>query len=128
MAEKRDRVEATLGLAVAAVAGFSICALDNFAFGGEVSPIVIVGLMFLATAGLACLAPKRRLLTTAAVCIWLPLAHLVKHLAGLADTLQPNTYKSIAMLAGFTLVVSLAGMGLGAAIRSGMSGRLTQRS
>jgi hypothetical protein len=125
MAEKPNSLAATLPVALALVAGLFICAVDNFAFAGEVSPIVIVGLIFLAAAGMACLAPRRRLLTTLAVWIWLPLAHVVKHLAKLPDTLQPNTYASIAMLAGFTLIVSLVGMVAGAGIRRSLSPTLT---
>jgi hypothetical protein len=114
MAEKPNSLAATLPVALALVAGLFICAVDNFAFAGEVSPIVIVGLIFLAAAGMACLAPRRRLLTTLAVWIWLPLAHVVKHLAKLPD-----------MLAGFTLIVSLVGMVAGAGIRRSLSPTLT---
>jgi hypothetical protein len=42
--------------------------------------------------------------------ICIPLAHLIKHILGLPDTLHPNTYASILMLAVFTLVVSTFGL------------------
>jgi len=37
------------------------------------------------------------------------IAHLVKHILGLPDTLHPNTYTSIMMLATFTLVILAIG-------------------
>jgi hypothetical protein len=52
---------------------------------------------------------------TAWACV--PLAHVVKHVLGLPDTLQPNTYKSILMLAAFTFVVAALGTGGGLLIR-----------
>jgi len=45
---------------------------------------------------------------------WVPAAHLAKHVLGLPDTLHPNTYRSIAMLTAFCLVVSLVAAYLGA--------------
>jgi len=45
------------------------------------------------------------------------LAHLVKHVLGLPDTLHPNTYTSILYLAAFTLVVATVGTGSGVLLR-----------
>ena len=103
----------SLRLAYGLVAGAAIAAVDNFAFGGEVSPIVIVLLLLVATGLAGALWGMRACIATLAVWAWVPGAHVVKHLLGLPDTLQPNTYKSILLLAIFTLVVSAIGTGCG---------------
>lgn len=102
---------ALLGLAVAF--GVAIAAVDNFALEGEVSPIVVVGMLFAATAIVGVLSPQRAWLAALAVWVWLPLAHLVKHVLGIRDTLRPNTYASIAALGVFAVIVALIGMACG---------------
>jgi hypothetical protein len=104
-------------LGVAAVAGCAISAVENFAFQGEISPIVIVALLLLASGSLGLAVGMRRWWCAVAVWFWIPAAHVVKHILGLADTLHPNTYASIAALAAFTLVVCGIGLCAGAAIR-----------
>ena len=91
-------------------AGLVIVFVDNVAFQGEVSPIVIVGLLLLVSAGAGFLWGWRG--TSAAAAAWLcvPCAHLLKHVLGWPDTIHPNTYTSILLLAGFTLVVSALGL------------------
>ena len=102
---------------VGVVAGAAIAAVDNFAFGGEVSPILIV-VMLLAATGIAGLVWDRRgWVAAAAAWICVPLAHLIKHVLGLPDTVQPNTYTSILMLAAFTLAVATIGTGCGILLR-----------
>jgi hypothetical protein len=105
-------------LLVGLIAGAVIVFIDNFAFQGEVSPIVIVILLLAAT--FAAGAAWKWHGWIAAVATWLcvPLVHLVKHLLGLPDTLQPNTYPSILMLAAFTLVISALGLFCGTLVHS----------
>jgi len=93
--------------------GMAIAAVDNFAFGGEVSPIVIVILLIAATATFGGIWGRTG--WTAAVATWfcVPFAHMVKHVLGLPDSLHPNTYTSILMLAAFTFVVTAIGTGAG---------------
>lgn len=55
----------------------------------------------------------------------MPLAHVVKHLLGLPDTLHPNTYASITMLGAFSLIVALIGMACGGLVRRLLAGRAT---
>ena len=100
-------------LAIGLGTGLAIAAVDSFAFGGEVSPIVIVILLVATTAAFGGIWGRGG--WTAAVATWLcvPLAHVVKHVLGLPDTLHPNTYTSILMLAAFTLVVTTIGTGAG---------------
>ncbi len=100
-------------VALAALCGAFVALVDNVAFGGEVSPIVIVALTFVATALLGTLDAHRRWLRLLAVWIWLPAAHLVKHVFHLPDTLHPNTYASIAMLGAFSLIIAIVGTGFG---------------
>jgi hypothetical protein len=101
------------------VAGVAIAAVDNFAFDGEVSPIVIVGLLLAVTAGAGWIWGWRGWLASACAWACVPQAHVVKHLAGLPDTLQPNTYTSILMLAAFTFAVAAIGTGFGVLLRRG---------
>jgi hypothetical protein len=121
MNEVNVRTGSSSSVLIALVAGILIAAVDNFAFGGEVSPIVIVLLLAMAAATLAFFFAKC-LLTTLAVWMWVPAAHVFKHAAGLPDTIHPNTYTSIAMLGAFTLVVTLIGTAIGIALRRSITG------
>lgn len=106
-------VQVGVGLA----AGAAIAAVDNFAFEGEVSPIVIVALLLAATATAGFLWGRHGWGAALAAWAWVPLAHVVKHVLGLPDTLHPNTWASILMLAAFTLVVAAVGTGCGVLLR-----------
>jgi hypothetical protein len=103
-------------------AGLAIAYVDNVAFNGEVSPIVIVGMLLavgaIATGGWG----RSGWLTAATAWLCVPGVHLVKHLLALPDTMQPNTYTSILMLAAFTLVVTTLGSGAGLLIHRGTAG------
>ena len=98
---------------VGLAAGAAIVFVDNFAFGGEVSPIVIVVLLLVATSTATGLWGRHGWITAAMTWVCVPLAHLVKHVCGWPDTLHPNTYASIALLAAFTVVVAAVGTGSG---------------
>ena len=98
-------------------AGAAIATVDSFAFEGEVSPIVIVAMLLAAAATAGVVWGRRGWVTAAAAWAWVPLAHLIKHVLGLPDTLQPDTYASILMLAAFTLAVALVGTGCGVLLR-----------
>ncbi len=104
-------------IACGLIIGVAISAVDNFAFHGEVSPIVIVGLLFVATSTAGILWGWRGSYSAVGTWLCLPAAHLMKHALGLPDTLQPNTYTSIVLLALFTLAVASIGFVLGASIR-----------
>ena len=110
-----SRWPARLGLGLAA--GAALVLVDNFAFEGEVSPIVIVALLLAATATAGALWGRRGWIAAAAAWACVPLAHLVKHVLGMPDTLHPNTYTSILLLAAFTLLIALAGAGCGVLLR-----------
>ncbi len=110
-----NKLPVRLGAGLAA--GAAIAYVDNFAFEGEVSPIVIVAMLLVATAIAGAIWGKRGWVAAAAAWACVPLAHLIKHVLGLPDTLQPNTYKSILLLAAFTLVVATIGAGCGVLIR-----------
>jgi len=98
-------------------AGVAIAAVDNFAFEGEVSPIVIVGMLFTVTAIAGWIWGWRGGLGSVVAWVCVPLPHVVKHLLGLPDTLQPNTYTSILMLAAFTFAIAAFGTGGGVLLR-----------
>lgn len=104
-------------------AGIAIASVDNFAFGGEVSPIVIVALLIATTATFGGIWGRGGWTTALSAWMCVPLAHFVKHALGLPDTLHPNTYTSILMLAAFTFVVAALGTGVGMLIhKRGRSG------
>ncbi|MEO8034863.1 MAG: hypothetical protein ABI837_10570 [Acidobacteriota bacterium] len=94
-------------------AGAAIAAVDNFAFDGEVSPILVVLLLVAATAAVGALWGSRAWIAAAAAWVWLPAAHVIKRIFHLPDTLHPNTNASLVMLASFTLAVTALGFGCG---------------
>ncbi len=99
------------------VAGAAIVSVDNWAFKGEVSPIVIVALLLAASAVSGAVWGRSGWIAAAVLWACVPLAHVVKHVLGLPDTLHPNTYTSILFLAMFTLVVSTVGVVSGVLFR-----------
>jgi len=115
----------SLRLAIGLIVGASIASVDNFAFGGEASPIVIVGMLFLFAALSGLIWRARAALPLAIAWICLPMAHVLKHLLHLPDTLHPNTYASILKLGAFTLLVAAIGLGLGIASRRLFAGHRT---
>lgn len=121
-----NKLPVRLGIGLAA--GAAITYVDNFAFEGEVSPIVIVAMLFAATAMAGAIWGQRGWIAVAAAWACVPLAHVIKHVLGLPDTLQPNTYKSILMLAAFTLVVATIGTGCGVLIRKLIPGAVNADS
>jgi len=102
---------ARLGFGLAA--GAAIAFVDNAAFGGEVSSIVIVVMLLAATTATAALWGSHGWIAATATWMCLPLAHLVKHVAGLPDTLHPSAYASILLHAAFTFVIAAFGTGIG---------------
>jgi hypothetical protein len=100
-------------LASGLVAGATIVWVDNVAFEGEVSPIVIVAMLLAVTATAGAVWGWRAWTTAAATWACVPAAHVTKHVLGWPDTLHPNTYASILYLAVFTLAVAIAGTGVG---------------
>jgi hypothetical protein len=103
------QVRLIAGLAVGAI----ISAVDNVIFDGEVSPIVIVAMLFAAAAAAGLFWGRRGWLAAVAVWALIPAAHLAKRLLGLRDTLHPDTYASIAMLAAFSFVIAAVGIACG---------------
>ncbi|MCB1051361.1 MAG: hypothetical protein H6510_17745 [Acidobacteria bacterium] len=117
-----------LPLGIGLVAGLAIAFVDNVAFGGETSPIVIVGLLLAASASAGWVWGVQGWSAALGIWLWVPLAHLLKHLFGLPDTLQPNTYPSILLLAGFSFLVSALGYAAGLLIHKVQGGRSTDPS
>jgi len=103
-------------LLVGLIAGAVIVFTDNFAFQGEVSPIVIVIMLLAATITAGAIWKWQAWIAVVTLWVCVPMAHAVKHLLGLPDTLHPNTYASILMLAVFTFVISATGFLFGTLI------------
>jgi hypothetical protein len=104
-------------LGVGLVAGAAIVYVDNFAFEGEVSPILIIALLLVATAMAGAMWGRSGWIAAAVTWVCIPVVHAFKHVLGLPDTLHPNTYTSILLLAAFTLVVATVGTGCGVLVR-----------
>src|SRR6478672_7067734 len=107
-------------LGVGILAGAAIAIVDNFAFQGETSPIVIVVMLLAAAAVIAAIWGQRCWMPVCVMWACVPIAHVAKHVLGLPDTLHPNTYRSIVYLAAFTLCVAIAGAGFGLLTRKGI--------
>ncbi len=107
----------SIRVGIGLIAGAGIAAVDNFAFGGEVSPIVIVGMLLVFGAAVGMIWGGRAAVAAAIAWVWLPIAHVLKHLMRLPDTIHPNTYASLLKLAAFTFVVTAIGLGFGLAFR-----------
>jgi hypothetical protein len=103
-------------LLVGLIAGAVIVFIDNFTFQGEVSPIVIVLMLLVSTITFGAIWKWHAWIAAVTVWICVPMAHVVKHLLGMPDTIQPNTYTSILMLAVFTFVISAIGFLFGVLI------------
>jgi len=101
----------------AIVIGLFISALDNYAFEGEISPIFIIMLLFLFSSGMALIINTEAYILSIIIWVFLPAVHFIKHLLGLSDSIQPNTYESILLLALVTFAVSQVGFMVGCTIR-----------
>ncbi len=99
-------------------AGIAIVYIDNYAFGGEVSPIIIVIMLLAATITAGVTWGRNGATSAIATWVCIPSAHFVKHIFGMPDTLHPNTYLSILYLAVFTLAVAISGTVGGVLIRT----------
>lgn len=109
-------------LLVGFISGAVIVFIDNFAFQGEVSPIVIVIMLLVSTITVGAIWKWQAWIAAVTVWICLPMAHGFKHLLGLPDTLHPNTYTSILMLAAFTFLISAIGFLFGILINRILKG------
>jgi hypothetical protein len=113
--EKQSDVSILAGIGL--IVGAGIAAVDNFAFRGEVSPIVIVGMLLVSSAAAGMIWGVRAAVAATIVWVCLPTAHLLKHVLGLPDTIRPNTYLSILKLGALSFVVTAIGLGFGLAFR-----------
>ncbi len=112
-------------LGVGLFAGAAIVYVDNWSLEGEVSPIIIVALILAATVMAGAMWRRSGWRSAAVTWACVPLAHVVKHVLDLPDTLHPNTYTSILYLAAFTLVVAMGGTACGMLIRRLATGPMT---
>ncbi len=118
MSSNASAISRTVLIAVGLAIGVAVSAVDNFAFGGEVSPFVIVILLLGTTVTSGILWGGRGWIAAILVWLFLPLAHVVKHIFSLPDTLHPNTCASILKLAVFSFVIAAIGFGGGVLIHS----------
>ena len=108
------------------IAGAAIVYLDNWAFEGEVSHIVIVAMLLAATGMAGAFCGLRGGIAAAVTWATIPQAHVFKQFFELPDTLHPNTYMSIVYLAAFTLAFAIVGLGCGTLGRRLANGTLNR--
>ena len=106
-----------LGLA----AGLVVSAVDLYAAGGHVPPVVIVALQVIASGALGALWGGAGWAGAIAVALPLPAVHAIRHARGWPDTISPNTWDSIVMMALFALAVAGAGFAAGAVLRAAVA-------
>lgn len=80
-------------------------------------PVVIVALQILASGTIGGLAGWPAWPAAIAVASPLPAVHAIRHALGWPDTISPNTWDSIGMMALFALAVAGAGFAAGAVLR-----------
>lgn len=117
MDSKNYTIKISALILIGIAAGLIIVAVDNFAFQGEVSPIMIVLMLVIVTSTSGFVLGRRGWIVSSIMWVCVPLAHFIKHFFGLPDTLHPNTYISIMLLAAFTLIVSVVGFGIGVLLK-----------
>lgn len=103
------------------VAGLVISAVDLYAAGGHIPPVVIVALQILASAALGAAWGWAAWPAAIAVAAPLPAVHAIRHGLGWPDTITPNTWDSIVMMALFALAVAGAGFAAGAVLKAAVT-------
>jgi hypothetical protein len=106
------------------VVGATLAAVDNVAFGGEMSPAVVVVMLLVATGAVGLVWGTRGWFASVPIWACVPLPHVAKHALGIADTLHPDSCPSIVLLALFSLAVAAAGTASGVLVRSRVGGQL----
>jgi hypothetical protein len=109
----RPQTSLPMRVGIGVIVGGGIAFVDNLAFGGEASPILIVGMLLVFGGAAGMIWGTRALFPAALVWASLPGVHLVKHVFALPDTIHPNTYASILKLGIFSLGVTAIGVGVG---------------
>jgi len=106
-----------MSICIGTLVGILIALIENFSMKGEISPFMIIVLLFSATGAYGWVWKRRAWKAAVAGWIWLPGSHLFKYCMGIPDSLHPDTLNSILLLALFTLGVSAAGLTCGAMLR-----------
>lgn len=104
---------ALIGLAI----GSCIALIDNYAFKGEISPIVIVALLFFSAFSVVAFFGNPGCIAAIGIWFCLPMSHFIKISLGLPDTLHPATFGSAVLLAVFTIIVVSIGSVCGMVFR-----------
>lgn len=106
-----------LGLA----AGLVVAAVDLYAAGGRVPPVVIVALQIAASGAVGGLWGWLAWPGALAVAAPQPAVHVIRHALGWPDAISPNTWDAIGMMALFALAVAGAGFAAGAVLRAAVA-------
>lgn len=103
------------------VAGLAISAVELYAAGGHVPPVVIVALQIAASAAIGGLWGWSAWPGAIAVAAPMPAVHAIRHALGWPDTISPNTWDAIVMMALFAVAVAGAGFAAGAVLRAAIA-------
>ncbi|MFN7977531.1 MAG: hypothetical protein U0P30_05300 [Vicinamibacterales bacterium] len=106
---------------VGLVSGLAISAVDLYAAGGHVPPVMIVVLQIVASGTVGGLWGWAAWPGAIAVAAPLPAVHTIRHALGWPDTISPNTWDSIVMMGLFALAVAGAGFAAGAVLRAAVT-------
>jgi hypothetical protein len=102
------------------VAGVAVAAIEAWG-GGAVRPVVIVALVIAAGLGVGLRWAWGGWPGALALAVPVPGLHMVRHVLGLPDTIQPNTYDAIVMMALFHAALAGAGLAAGAVLRAAVA-------
>lgn len=118
MRERQVRPAYGVSIMAGSLAGLATAYVDNVAFQGEVSPVVVVAMIFITTAVAGFFWRNHGGIAALIIWICVPGVHVMKRLLGMRDTLYPHTWLSVFKLALFSLLVAIAGFGAGLLLRS----------
>lgn len=104
--------------AVGLAAGIVVSAVELYAVGGHLPPVVIVALQIVVAAALGVVWGWTAWPGTLAAALPLPAVHALRHALGWPDTISPNTWDAITMMTLFALAVGGAGLAAGAIARA----------
>lgn len=116
MRDEGRRASIVTGLA----AGVTVAAIET-AGGGAVRPVAVVALVIAAAFGVGLRWGWAGWLGALAVALPVPGLHLGKHVLGLPDTIQPNTYDALVMMTLFHVALAGAGLAAGAVLGAALA-------
>lgn len=101
-------------------AGVAVAAIETWG-GGAVRPVVLVALLMAASLGLGLRWGWAGWPGALGAALPVPGLHVAKHVLGLPDFIQPDTYDALVMMALFDVALCGAGLAAGAVLRTALA-------